>query len=137
MRFFGDYQVTIVYHDDNARSIPHAHLVVNCTNLVTDNRLHTDNPFELNRALQDMARERGLTGFSNEMKSAKAKRISGNEKRFDHEPRSLQETYMSRPERGLADSGAYSWLGDIRSRVAIAKGTCPKRGGVQADPEDA
>lgn len=122
MSFFGYYQVAIVYHDDNAGNIPHAHLVVNCTNLVTGNRFHTDNPFELNRVLQDMARERGLTGFSNEMKSAKAKRIAGNEERFDQEPRSLQKTYMSRPERGLADSGAYSWLGDIRSGVAITKG---------------
>lgn len=67
MRFFGDYQVAIVYHDDNESRIPHAHLIVNCTNLVTGNRLHTDNPFELNRALQDMARERGLNGFSNIM----------------------------------------------------------------------
>ena len=34
----------------------------------------------------------------------------------------MQPTYMSRPERELVDSGAYSWVADIRSRVSVAKG---------------
>lgn len=63
MKFFGDYQVAIVYHDDNQNRIPHAHLIVSCTNLVTGNRLHTDNPFELNCALQDMAHDREQACF--------------------------------------------------------------------------
>lgn len=58
MKFFGDYQVVIVYHDDNQNRIPHAHLIASCTNLFTENRLHTDNPFELNCALEDMAHDR-------------------------------------------------------------------------------
>ena len=53
MRFFGDFQVVIVYPDDNEGRIPHSHLVINNLNLSTGNRLHTDNPFELNQALQD------------------------------------------------------------------------------------
>mgnify|MGYP000281972628 CR=1 FL=1 len=60
---------SIVYHDDNANGIPHAHVVVNNTNLKTGNRMQTRNPLELNRALQDMARERGLSGLSNESKA--------------------------------------------------------------------
>ena len=55
LRFFGDHQIAIVYHDDNANGIPHAHVVVNNTNLKTGNRMQTRNPLELNRALQDMA----------------------------------------------------------------------------------
>lgn len=34
----------------------------------------------------------------------------------------MQPTYMSRSERELVDSGAYSWVADIRSRVSVAKG---------------
>lgn len=44
MRFFPDNEVAIVYHDDNARGIPHAHIVVNSSNLATGNRMHTDHP---------------------------------------------------------------------------------------------
>lgn len=36
--------------------------------------------------------------------------------------RTMQPTYMSRPERELVDSGAYSWVADIRSRASVAKG---------------
>lgn len=63
LRFFGDHQIAIVYHDDNTNGIPHAHVVVNNTNLKTGNRMRTRNPLELNRALQDMARKRGLSGL--------------------------------------------------------------------------
>lgn len=36
--------------------------------------------------------------------------------------RTMQPTYMSRPERELVDSGAYSCVADIRSRASVAKG---------------
>lgn len=36
--------------------------------------------------------------------------------------RTIRPTYMSRPERELVDSGAYSWVAGIRSRVSVAKG---------------
>lgn len=121
MRFFGDYQVAVVYHDDNESRIPHAHLIVNCTNLVTGNRLHTDNPFELNRALQDMARERGLSGLSNIMEHDEGLSRLAAKDVPEKTARTMQATYMSRPERELVDSGAYSWVADIRNRVAVAK----------------
>lgn len=63
LRFFGDHQIAIVYHDDNANGIPHAHVVVNNTNLKTGNRMQTKNPLELNRALQDMAGRAGCAAF--------------------------------------------------------------------------
>ncbi|WP_283171473.1 relaxase/mobilization nuclease domain-containing protein [Curtanaerobium respiraculi] len=128
MRFFGDYQVAIVYHDDNQNRIPHAHLVVNCTNLVTGNRLHTDNPFELNRALQDMARERGLSGLSNVMEHREGLSRLAAKDEPEKTARTMQPTYMSRPERELVDSGGYSWVADIRSRVSVAKGLARNEG---------
>ena len=128
MRFFGDYQVAIVYHDDNAGGIPHAHLVVNCTNLRTGNRLHTENPFELNRALQDMARERGLRGLSNEMGHGEGVARLAAKDAPEAGQRTLQRVYMSRPERELAKKGAYSWVSDIRSRVSVAKGLARNEG---------
>lgn len=56
----------IVYHDDNVRGIPHAHIVVNNANLRTGYRMQTKHFEDLNRDLQDMARERGLSGLSND-----------------------------------------------------------------------
>lgn len=128
MRFFGDYQVAIVYHDDNQNRIPHAHLVVNCTNLVTGNRLHTDNLFELNRALQDMARERGLSGLSNVMEHREGLSRLAAKDEPEKTARTMQPTCVSRPERELVDSGEYSWVADIRSRVSVAKGLARNEG---------
>lgn len=128
MRFFGDYQVAIVYHDDNEGGIPHAHLVVNCTNLRTGNRLHTENPFELNRALQDMARERGLRGLSNRMEHGEGVARLAAKDASEAGQRTLQRVYMSRPERELVAKGAYSWVSDIRSRVSVAKGLARNEG---------
>ena len=128
MRFFGDYQVAIVYHDDNEGGIPHAHLVVNCTNLRTGNRLHTENPFELNRALQDMARERGLSGLSNEMEHGEGVARLAAKGAPEPGQRTLQRVYMSRPERELVEKGAYSWVADIRSRVSVARGLARNEG---------
>lgn len=54
-KHFGEYQVAIVYHDDNEHRIPHAHIVVNNTNVETGKRLHVPQPKELNRDLQQMA----------------------------------------------------------------------------------
>lgn len=119
LRHFGDFQIAIVYHDDNEGSIPHAHIVVNNTNLETGRRLHTDNPFELNRALQDMARERGLSALSNVLpKREGIERLAEGEKL---KPRTMQRVYMSRAEREVVESGCYSWVSDIRSRVSVAR----------------
>lgn len=57
LKHFGDHEIAIVYHDDNARGIPHAHIVVNNANLRTGYRMQTQHPEDLNRDLQDMARD--------------------------------------------------------------------------------
>lgn len=115
-KYFGDHEIAIVYHDDNDRGIPHAHIVVNNVNLRSGYRMHTDHPEDLNRDLQDMARERGLTGLSNDMPKER-----GAAKKKD--PRSRQAVYFGRAEKELMRSGNYSWVGDIRARVALAKNT--------------
>ena len=56
---FGDREVAIVCHDDNAGRIPHAHVVANNTNIVTGRRLQDPDPKELKLPLQRMAHERG------------------------------------------------------------------------------
>lgn len=60
-KHFGDYEVAIVYHDDNAGRILHAHVVVSNTNIVTGRRLQDPYPRKLKHSLQRMARERGLS----------------------------------------------------------------------------
>lgn len=117
LKHFPDNQIAIIYHDDNEGSIPHAHIVVNSTDLRTGRRMHTDHPEDLNRDLQDMAREMGLTGLSNEMPKR------GEKKPEASTPRSRQAVYFGRAEKELMASGNYSWVGDIRARVALAKNT--------------
>ena len=122
LRFFGDHQIAIVYHDDNAGGIPHAHVVVNNTNLKTGNRMQTRNPLELNRTLQDMARARGLRGLSNESKvESGVERLAAKE-HGRKGPSKRQDVHMSRAEHEIVAEGGYSWVADIRSRVGIAKG---------------
>lgn len=79
-KHFGEYQVAVVYHDDNEHTIPHAHIVVNNTNIETGKRLHVPQPKELNRDLQQMAREREL-GYFTDRPSVFNRRAKGGEAR--------------------------------------------------------
>lgn len=121
LRFFGDHQIAIVYHNDNANGIPHAHVVVNNTNLKTGNRMQTRNPLELNRALQDMARARGLRGLSNEPKTKSGVERLAEKEHGRKMPSKRQDVHMSRAEHEIVAEGGYSWISDIRCRVGIAK----------------
>ncbi len=58
---FPDHEVSIVYHDDNAGGIPHAHVVVNNTNLETGRRLQDPDPKALARSLQGAAESLGMS----------------------------------------------------------------------------
>lgn len=64
----GEFEVAIVYHDDNKRGIPHAHAVVNNTDLATGKKLHISNSQNkyLATHLQDLALKYGLTAFEND-----------------------------------------------------------------------
>lgn len=116
---FGDFEVAIVYHDDNERGIPHAHVVVNSTNLETGRRLQDPDPKALAASLQRMAEERGLSP----LKPPEPRGVPARAERRN--PRARPSTYRSeyarRAEKELQDRGEYSWTADIRARVRIAR----------------
>lgn len=121
LRFFPDHEIAVVYHDDNKSGIPHAHIVVNNTDLRTGRRMHTEHPEDLNRALQEMAAERGLSALSNTYPEKSPIDRPASNGTGASKPRSRQSTYLGQAERGLAGYGGYSWVADIRGRVAVAK----------------
>lgn len=97
---FGDFEVAIVYHDDNAGHIPHAHVVVNNTNIVTGRRLQDPDPKELKHSLQRLAADRGLSDFDSVEKRASV--------RGRVRPSTLQAEHVRRAEREIAKRGGYS-----------------------------
>ena len=115
-KHFGEFEAAIVLHDDNEGNIPHAHIVVNNTNVITERRLHTDDPLALNRSLQDLARERGFRFMSDDI--IRESKEGPADKRT---PATMQQVYLRRSEREIAKEGGYSWVTDIRSRVTVAK----------------
>lgn len=113
-KHFGEYQVAVVYHDDNEHAVPHAHIVVNNTNVETGKRLHVPQPKELNRDLQQMAREREL-GYFTDRPSVFNRRAKGGE------ARTSQREYKGKAERRIEREGGYSWAADIRERARTAR----------------
>ena len=113
---FSEYQVAIIYHDDNAGRIPHAHIVVNNTNIVTEKRLHIADPYALNRELQDMAEARGFKFLRDE---PRVEDEYGIQRRST--PATMQQVHLRRSEVEITKEGGYSWVADIRGRVTIAK----------------
>ena len=86
---FGDHEVAIVYHDNNTGRIPHAHVVVNNTNIVTGQRLQDPAPKELKHSLQRMAKECRLSDFDSAEENTSARGRA----------RCRQSTYVVRSER--------------------------------------
>jgi hypothetical protein len=117
---FADYEVAIVYHDDNENHIPHAHVVVNNTNLVTGRRLQDPSPSLLNHSLQKLAKGMELHDFDS------GKPYPTYRNRF--KPKTMQREYLRRAERELEAKGEYSWVADIRSRVGIARAIARSEG---------
>ncbi len=111
-RCFPDFEVAIVYHDDNEGHVPHAHVVVNNTSLDTGRRLQDPDPGALNGALQEESRRMGLSHFQG---------------RVDGGPRDNEGHARRRPpgrqEREISSRGGYSWVADIRARVSVARDT--------------
>ena len=113
--------MAIIYHDDNESRIPHAHIVVNNTNLETGRRMHHDDPKEFNRRLQEMAKERELLYLSDVQEPTEGlDRLASKGQPEKVRPKSLQQVYIGRVERQLVESGSYSWVADIRNRVSVA-----------------
>lgn len=121
---FGDHQIAIIYHDDNEHHIPHAHIVVNCTDLATGYKTHIVRPEDLNRRVQDMARERGLRGLSNETdpKTGLERLVAKSTDVEKVRPiRTRKAVYIGRAESEIMAEQGWSWVADIRNRVGIAK----------------
>ena len=116
---FPDYEVAIVYHDDNEGGIPHAHVVVNNTNIETGRRLQDPDPKALAESLQAVAEGQGLTALR--PPSAKGVAARAERRSSRRAPETHRSEYVRRAERELQDRGEYSWTADIRCRVRIAR----------------
>ncbi len=118
VRFFGEYQVAIYYHDDNAQRIPHAHLVVNNTNLATGRRLSPTltraYEEEIFGGLQQMAKERGLHAFNADT------RENGSDTPVEGPKPTMQRDYRTKTVGEIEAGGKFSWVEDVRARVQCA-----------------
>lgn len=116
---FSEFEIAIVYHDDNERGIPHAHVVVNNTNIETGRRLQDPDPKALAESLQSIAERQGLTALrAPEATGVAARAQRRNPKRA---PETYRSEYVRRAEQELVARGEYSWTADIRARVRIAR----------------
>lgn len=116
---FSEYEVAIVYHDDNERGIPHAHVVVNNTNIETGRRLQDPDPKALAASLQELAEARGLTALRPPQATGVAARAQRRSPK--RAPKTFRSEYVRRAEQELTERGEYSWTADIRARVRIAR----------------
>jgi hypothetical protein len=112
---YGFGQVAVVYHDDNEHHIPHAHIIVNNTNLADGYRLKQDKDdlLMMHNSLQDMAARRGL--------STQEKYTSPT----SHKGLHTRARYVTKTERNLKRSGRFSWKQDIADRVDVARRAHP------------
>lgn len=113
---FHDFQVAIVYHDDNENHVPHAHVIVNNTNVRTGRRLQDPDPGALNGRLQAISREMGLSHFDGRIDQ------DHHDTRRTGARTDYQRVHVGREESEIAERDGYSWVADIRARVDIARG---------------
>lgn len=116
---FSEYEVAIVYHDDNEHGIPHAHVVVNNTNIETGRRLQDPDPKALAASLQELAEAQGLTALRPPQAMGVAARAQRRSPK--RAPETYRSEYVRRAEQELTERGEYSWTADIRARVRIAR----------------
>ncbi len=121
LKHFGDHEIAIVYHDDNARGIPHAHIVVNNANLRTGYRMQTQHP----RGPQPRPSGHGARARAVGALQRPGSRIAVEGARAGRCGRAQkpQERLPGPGREGDHALGGYSWVGDIRARVALAKTT--------------
>ena len=104
----GSYEVAVVYHDDNANRIPHAHVIVNNTDFDSPRRLQIGNKANrrLTERLQELADERrlGFLGGGSDANQARRR-------------------YFTRTERSMRRDGRFVWKDDLANKVDIARHT--------------
>jgi len=150
----GTYQCAVFYHDDNSErterglpGIPHAHIIVNNTNLQTGKRLHIEREDWRNLfyGLETISRDLGLSYFSVEKVVDENDRVVYQPKRnvavaekgedisdFYRQPELLrkprrhdnrpsgQEIYRTKTEREILAKGQTSWKDELRDNIDIA-----------------
>lgn len=118
----GCYEVAVVYHADNTRKIPHAHIIVNSPNLYAGQdgpgrykRLHLTKAQvrELGDHLQRLALQRGLKSFGGGEEELRARRLVRKVERED------VRAYYTTAERRIHQRGAWSWKQDLRDRKSV------------------
>lgn len=108
----GDFQVAIAYHDDNTNHVPHAHLIVNASNLANGKKLWMSKEIGehlMPERLQEIAAELGLSYFDDE-----GLNVVRNEKK-------LKNKNLTSAEIRLIKESKFSWKDELRSRIDIAK----------------
>ena len=107
----GCYEVAIVYHDDNTNHVPHAHIIVNNTDLLSGRRLHFDNrdaQVDLPDKLQQISKKYGLRYFDNSVEGKANRKLNA------------QGRFITKAERAVEKAGLFSWKADLRARVRTA-----------------
>lgn len=108
----GDFQVAIAYHDDNTNHVPHAHLIVNASNLANGKKLWMSKEIGehlMPERLQEIAAEIGLSYFDDE-----GLNVVRTEKK-------LKNKNLTSAEIRLIKESKFSWKDELRSRIDIAK----------------
>ena len=116
-----DYQIAIVYQDDNASGITHAHLIVNSSNLASGAKLSTELTHakyrRMKRHLNKLFEERGLHSFPKSLE-----RIKGEAEKTAQELAYVDylcdiEKEDIRKANVLHSQGQKSWIDDISKRA--------------------
>lgn len=138
------FEIAVVYHDDNAANILHAHFIVNNTDITTGKRLApwltNKKVHEIRSLCERMAQERGWSNFlEDDLRDAKQieadvlgklnpeldapsfEGISEIKKSKDHPYTTNRDAYYTKTERELLESGGWSWKEDLRDRIRIAR----------------
>lgn len=115
----GNYEVAVVYHDDNDANIPHAHVVVNNTDLDTGRRMQIDNASNehaLPDRLQEIAESMGLRYFDNDENEKHRKEMRE------------RGRYFTKEERKLIRQGRFCWKQDLANTIQVARRTSRSEG---------
>lgn len=117
----GQCQVAIVAHDDGSNGVPHAHIIVNNTDLPSGNKIHIDNAQKdmLWDRLQEISEERGFSRLDDARDYRKQKR----QEEVARRRLITSGRYQTKVERKLAKSGAHSWKQDLANCIKIARRT--------------
>ena len=107
----GSFEVAVVYHDDNKRGIPHAHIIVNNVNLEDGKCLHLDNKTNsqlMPQRVQEIAQSHGLRFYGD----------------GQDDPAERSERYYTKEERNLIRQKKFCWKEDLANNLEIARRTC-------------